>query len=706
MAYKVQRRHQAAAGRHMRGREAVLEHSGQTPSASPALKDPFPAPHSPSSMGGNLRGHSGSTGAPQGSSSGGVIRPQARSWRKGLSSQARKLAGSKRPQSEDFAQTIQERNKEGSATSDERDHPKLVPRSGEGRRGQEIDEYLMRLLRSGAANAADATMYRQELRHPNPAHPVMDHGRLAGICEGGSPQGTSVGAALGQIRQVDQTSGQSTEPESEGSGQEGSREQANADQSGVGNNRSNPNGNGVSDKQSERLGSGNSFKRQLSREEQHEQDRQQMPPPQSRGCAAGRQHSLQPEVGTKFVPPKLVQTFMGESAYSAVRETLLQQQAAHMHQLSELHRLVGVQRQLTQQLSFGGGSSAGSRQQPAPPAPQYPAVYRPTDHQGYMARATGALADPGAAGVQHKGAAAAQLAWTGRGQQEEVTAAVNRAAQGLRHDQQHGPAKPELQGGGRTSLPPNAPWFAAALQHSMTMAAQHRSLMQSGAAGGFDPLAAWYAVHFGQTAESSAVYSNHLTGMHPGGPWADMAQQLFMSSWGQGPPPQYGQAFMQHLLRAASGTDATPQGQQLHSHGRAAQPTPSQHPPESQRQHEQHQPQHQEHQQQHEEVPGHQECPANSQPPHHGHMPLPTSAAVAAALIGVLGPSQGTVPEVPSRLHGQATSEESTPGTSPTRTGDWGAKSPTEHYQMPSDAGLDRTVPNIQTDEALDVPQV
>lgn len=42
-----------------------------------------------------------------------------------------------------------------------------------------------------------------------------------------------------------------------------------------------------------------------------------------------------------------------------------------------------------------------------------------------------------------------------------------------------------------------------------------------------------------------------------------MAQQLFMSSWGQGPPPQYGQAFMQHLLRAASGTDATPQGQQV-----------------------------------------------------------------------------------------------------------------------------------------------
>ena len=59
----------------------------QTPTASPALKEPPPAPHSPSSMGGNLRGHSGSTGAPQGSSSGGVIRPQARSWRKGLSSQ-------------------------------------------------------------------------------------------------------------------------------------------------------------------------------------------------------------------------------------------------------------------------------------------------------------------------------------------------------------------------------------------------------------------------------------------------------------------------------------------------------------------------------------------------------------------------------------------------------------------------------------------
>ena len=97
--------------------------------------------------------------------------------------------------------------------------------------------------------------------------------------------GTSLGAAFDQIRQVDQTSGQSTEPESEGSGQQGSREQANADQSGVGNNRSNPNGNGLSDKQSERLGSGNSFKRQLSREEQHEQDRQQMPPPQCRGEA-------------------------------------------------------------------------------------------------------------------------------------------------------------------------------------------------------------------------------------------------------------------------------------------------------------------------------------------------------------------------------------------------------------------------------------
>ncbi len=64
------------------------------------------------------------------------------------------------------------------------------------------------------------------------------------------------------------------------------------------------------------------------------------------------------------MPPKLVRTFMGESAYSAVRETLLQQQAAHMHQLSELHRLVGVQRQLTQQLSFGGGSSAGERRHP------------------------------------------------------------------------------------------------------------------------------------------------------------------------------------------------------------------------------------------------------------------------------------------------------------------------------------------------------
>ena len=59
----------------------------QTPTASPALKEPLPAPHSPSSMGGNLRGHSGSNGAPQGSSGGGVIRPQARSWRKDLSSQ-------------------------------------------------------------------------------------------------------------------------------------------------------------------------------------------------------------------------------------------------------------------------------------------------------------------------------------------------------------------------------------------------------------------------------------------------------------------------------------------------------------------------------------------------------------------------------------------------------------------------------------------
>ena len=74
-------------------------------------------------------------------------------------------------------------------------------------------------------------------------------------------------------------------------------------------------------------------------------------------------------------------------------------------------------------------------------------------------------------------------------------------------------ALPVCIGGGRASLPPNAPWFAAALQHSMTMAAQHRSMMQSGAAGGFDPLAAWYAVHFGQTAESPAVYSNHLTGV-------------------------------------------------------------------------------------------------------------------------------------------------------------------------------------------------
>ena len=68
-------------------------------------------------------------------------------------------------------------------------------------------------------------------------------------------------------------------------------------------------------------------------------------------------------------------------------------------------------------------------------------------------------------------------------------------------------------GGERASLPPDAPWFAAALQHSMAMAAQHRSMMQSGAAGGFDPLAAWYATHFGQTAESPAVYSNYLTGV-------------------------------------------------------------------------------------------------------------------------------------------------------------------------------------------------
>ena len=215
-----------------------------------------------------------------------------------------------------------------------------------------------------------------------------------------------------------------------------------------------------------------------------------------------------------------------------------------------------------------------------------------------------------------------------------------------------------------------------------------------------------------------------------------------MNSWGQGPPPQYGQAFMQHLLRAASGTDAVPQRQQVgpagttfcppapsspgrtcivaassyachgaastgctsstwagclfmvswlwqvaggisfvaksllcclqpDTHGRAAQPTPSQHPSESQRQPEQHQSQHREHQLQHEEAPGRQERPASSQAPRPGHMPLPTSAAVAAALIGSLGPSQGAVPEVPSRLRGQATSEESTPGTSPSGTGEF-----------------------------------
>ena len=63
-----------------------------------------------------------------------------------------------------------------------------------------------------------------------------------------------------------------------------------------------------------------------------------------------------------------------------------------------------------------------------------------------MARATGTLADPSAAGNQYKGDAAAQLARTGRGPQEEVTAAARAAAQGLQHDQQYGPAKPEPQG--------------------------------------------------------------------------------------------------------------------------------------------------------------------------------------------------------------------------------------------------------------------
>lgn len=41
----------------------------------------------------------------------------------------------------------------------------------------------------GRLALSSAFSYCLQLRQPNPAHPVMDHGRLAGICEGGSPQG-------------------------------------------------------------------------------------------------------------------------------------------------------------------------------------------------------------------------------------------------------------------------------------------------------------------------------------------------------------------------------------------------------------------------------------------------------------------------------------------------------------------------------------
>ena len=56
----------------------------------------------------------------------------------------------------------------GSATSDERDQPRLIPRQGQGPRlrdkgGQHIDQYLMRLLRVGVKNAAEASLQRDQV---------------------------------------------------------------------------------------------------------------------------------------------------------------------------------------------------------------------------------------------------------------------------------------------------------------------------------------------------------------------------------------------------------------------------------------------------------------------------------------------------------------------------------------------------------------
>ena len=68
--------------------------------------------------------------------------------------------------SSEYGHSLVDKHREGSATSDEVDHPRLIPKAGAGpalRRdgGREIDEYLMRLLRIGAASDLEAQVYAE-----------------------------------------------------------------------------------------------------------------------------------------------------------------------------------------------------------------------------------------------------------------------------------------------------------------------------------------------------------------------------------------------------------------------------------------------------------------------------------------------------------------------------------------------------------------
>ncbi|KAK9815576.1 hypothetical protein WJX72_006125 [[Myrmecia] bisecta] len=314
-----------------------------------AYRPAFFAPNSPSG------GH-----VPPGDQRSHPIRPQAISLLSGGgSSQKRSRAsGSMKGTGSWERGSMSDKNREGSATSDENNHPRLVPVQGAGPRlrdhgGQQIDEYLMRLLKVGAANAAVAAMYRQEsAQQPDPEQRAESRsGRLS------EAQGSSHNDAGPQDDDggVDQKQPSKTHSRSRSRSREGQYGAF----PGVPRPPLNPAGHyqqlNPSGHNQPPYPSGH-YQPPSNASAHYQPDRMGEFPGQAAAMQQGREPARGAYApGQAPVQSMAMRRMLGDQQYVAVRGLLVSQQQQHAQQVSELHRIVAVQRALCSKAPIDGG---------------------------------------------------------------------------------------------------------------------------------------------------------------------------------------------------------------------------------------------------------------------------------------------------------------------------------------------------------------